>query len=50
MLQEARILAGRLGAAQIGWTSPNTAEVLDAAKHAGFILEWDAKLWVFEHR
>jgi hypothetical protein len=48
LLRQARVLAGRLGASQLGWTGPNTAAALDAAERAGFIPEWDAKFWIFE--
>ncbi len=48
VLTQARVLAGRLGAAQLGWTVPNTNVATDAAERAGFIREWDAKIWIFE--
>jgi predicted PurR-regulated permease PerM/GNAT superfamily N-acetyltransferase len=49
LLRQARVLAGRLGAAQLGWAGPHTAAALETAERAGFIPEWDAKIWVFEY-
>jgi GNAT superfamily N-acetyltransferase len=49
LLRQARVLAARLGAQRLIWTAPDVPRVLEATKRAGFVLEWDARLWIFEH-
>jgi predicted PurR-regulated permease PerM/GNAT superfamily N-acetyltransferase len=48
MLEQARRLAGRMGAARLSWAMPNLPAVAAAARRAGFKQEWDAQLWMFE--
>ena len=50
LLRQARILAGGLGASRLAWSAPNTPRMMNVARRAGFFLEWDAKLWIFEHK